>query len=197
MATITIDVKELDKLSVEFIAFPRECKGAMATAMNRAISKGKTGMSKEVQKEYAVRTQKAIKSTLSTKKASKNSLYAEITSEGKRIRAADFKYKPQTWRGKPLEVNIKKSRGFVKSTARPLMFTPYKKGTRRAGRGIYRHENGSREFSTVFTLSVPQMIKNNKVYEGISSTIKDTYEDRLYNHELPYMIRKAQERIRT
>lgn len=195
MPTITVDLKEIDRLSAEFIAFPRECRVAMADAMNRAISKGKTGIAKEVMKEYAVKTQKAVKSTLSVKKASSNNLSGEIKSEGKRVRAADFPNKAQTWRGKPLEVNIKKSNGFRPSTQKPKMFTPYKAGTRRAGKGIYRHENGSREFSTVFTLSVPQMIKNDKVYEGIGNIIEETYEDRLYNHALPAMIRRAQERI--
>lgn len=198
---ITVDIKQIDRASKEFIAFPKECKVAMVDAINRALSKGNTAIAKEVRAEYAVKTNKAVKSTLKVTKARKSNLNGEIKSEGKRLRMMDFPHKPQTFagigkQGKPFRVTIKKSAGEKQAKKRPKMFTPYKKGTRRAlqSGGIYRKLYGNK-FTPVYTLSVPQMIENEKVYKSISELMEETYYDRLYNHSLPALIAKAQAKI--
>ena len=197
MASITVDLKQVDRLSAEFLAFPKTCIGAEVNAINRAITKAKKEISNEVLKEYSPKKGKStVNKTIKVKRASRANMTGEIDSTGSRLRVADFKYKGQSFAGigkmgRPLSVTIKKE-----TVSSSHMFTPYRTGSKRTGaRGVYTHKKGSKSFEPKYTVAVPQMISNDKVYERIAKMMKEHYEDRLFNHELPYMIKAAQARI--
>lgn len=200
MPTIVVDLKQIDKLSVEFIAFPTELKRAVRNSINQALNSGQKAIAVEVKKEYAIRTQRAARSKIKLKRATLSNLNGELEVTDKRIQAKEFSHNAQKFggigrTGTPLKLEIKKGQ---KISSRH-MFMPYKTGStaQPRGRGIYLHNEipiKGMQFDPVFTISVPQMVRNDEVYDGISKEMEKTYyKQHEYWHDR--LIREAQARI--
>lgn len=183
---IEIDATKLKNLKAALTVLPQDAHAAMANTLNRATTKLVTYIHEEVSKEYAVK-RVGIKKTLNIKRASVGSLTAEVKSVDRRLKVSGF---PFTARGKQRIASVKiKNGGYVASSSNPPLFVGRANKTS-GSREVWTREAGQRQISFAYTLSIPQMISNDKVYDVISQKTSDFIEER-FQHELEQRIQRV------
>lgn len=181
MANIIIDTDELEKAMNKFPAFPKQAHGAMNASLNRTISRVVTNITKEVAVDYAVKRGQ-VKKTIGVKKSNESTLRAEATVTDKRIKMGSFKFKYEHNRYRsPVSVKIKNSGGYVRSTSKPALF--------QARNQIYHRTPNDPKYKIgwAFTLSIPQMVSNDEVYDRIADDAHKFLLER-FEIELKYRI---------
>lgn len=182
---IYCDTSDLSKLlkKVEDILSPQSTHAAMASALNRTLTFVGAETKRQVQAEYAVT--KSISKSVKMKKAKANHLVAEAMYTGKPIPLFVFKHSaPQNRYRSPVTVTIKKSNGAQTHTgSNPAMFKSY------SGKKVSIRAAGQKNIKTAYTLSIPQMVSSDDVYDVIAKKAEEKLYERL-EHELKWRMSK-------
>lgn len=182
MAVIEVDTSDLGELIKGLEKFPSITRPAMASALNRTLNFISAETKRQVQGEYAVT--KSIDKSLKKTRATVNNLTAIATYTDKPIPMFVFKHTVAKNRFRsPISITIKKSNG--KQThdgSNPALFRGY-------GKKIMRRDSGQKNIRTAYTVSIPQMVANDDVYNVIAKKAHDYLYKRL-QHELAYRISK-------
>lgn len=186
MPQIIIETDDVQRAMRKFPAFPREAHAAMNSALNRSISRVVTNITKEVAVDYAVKRGQ-IKKTIGVKRSRISTLEAEAEVTDRRIKMGSFQFKYEKNRYRsPVSVKIKNTNGFVKSTSRPALFQA-------KGQIYHRTPNDKYPIGWAFTLSIPQMVANDDVYERISEDANQFLHER-FEHELNFRLQRLLQR---
>lgn len=183
--TIYCDAGDMRKKikSVEKALTGQSVHAAMASALNRTITFVGSETKRQVQGEYAVT--KSINKALSMEKATRSKLIAAANYKDKPIPMFVFKHKvPANQFRSPISITIKKANGMQTHTgSNPALFKAY------GGKKIIRRDAGQRNLKTAYTLSIPQMVASDEVYDEIAKKAEVKLQERI-NHELEWRISK-------
>lgn len=187
--TYTVDASDLLKKTERLAKFPLKTRRAMANALNRGLNRVSTNVVKEVAKEYDV-VQGQVKKTITRRRANTSNLLAEAIVSDKRLKLGSFKFRyKRNQQRSPVSVRVKKSNGFTTSNSTPALFAGRSKATGRVE--IFRRDpSGQFDIEYPFTLSIPQMVENDKVYQAIAEDAADFIQKR-FEHELEHQLRKT------
>lgn len=193
MPKVVVETKALERLSAEMVLFPKECRAAMSSALNRTLNRVTTNISKEVAVDYAVKRGQ-IKKTISTKKSKRSTLQAEAIVTDKPIKMGSFRFKVLDDKYRtPVSVKIKNTNGFVKSSSQPPIFAGMSRATGK--KELFHRTPGDKyKISYGFTLSIPQMVANEDVYNRIREDAEEYLEQR-YEHEIEYRLNKLASKL--
>lgn len=181
MSNIYVDTSDLEKLMKKFDGFPDQVRSSLNNTLNRTINRVKTNTQKEVKKEYAVN--RSIKKVMYDKRSKLSTLTAEVGVTDTRIKMGDFKFSAaQNSQRSPITVTIKKSNGAVTSTAQPPLFMGKNQ--------IYHRTPNDPKYKVgwAFTLSIPQMVSNEEVYQRIADDAHDFMLKR-FEQDITYRIK--------
>lgn len=157
------DTSDLDKMIEEFrkTMTEDECRAALSKALNKTLDFVGAETKRQVQGEYYVT--KSLQKSVQKKKATRADLSAEAIYTGKPIPLFVFKHTaPQNAFRSPVTVTVKRSNGPQTHTgSNPAMFRAY-------GRKIKLRQPGERNIHGAYTLSIPQMVSSDAVYEEIA-----------------------------
>lgn len=183
--TIYCDTSNLRKLIKEFESelSPQSIHAAMANALNRTLTFISAETKRQVQQEYAVT--KSIDKSVKKQKATRSDLTAVAMYTGKPIPLFVFKNTaPRNKYRSPVSVLIKKSNGMQTHTgSNPAMFKAY------GGKKVILRDSGQKNLRTAYTLSIPQMVSNDSVYDEIAKKAEAKLYERL-KHELEWRLSK-------
>lgn len=176
MAYITVDLTDINKMVEGLNASPQMIKQATASALNRTLEFIGAETKRQVQAEYAVT--KSIQKSLTKKKATQSDLTAEAIYTDKSIPMFVFKHTvAQNQYRSPITITIKKSNGTqTHNSSNPALFRGY-------GKKIMRRDGGEKNIRTAYTLSIPQMVASDEVYDVIADKAKEYFYKRL-EHEI-------------
>lgn len=185
---IYIDTKELKKIAIELSKFPNTIKKATIPALNRTLDHVVAKTAKEVSSNYSVK-QKDVKTTMKKHKASGSDLHAYVESSGKSIALQKFPHTPTKYskKAKAVKVSVIKSKGKVEIGGNPKSFVQQMTNTT----GIWRRKNRSRKSVVLLrSLSIPQMISNDKVIKNVQQSANEMLQKRI-EHEVNRQLEKA------
>ena len=154
--TVTVDDSQLKKLE----DLPEVGKKAMSTALNKTLNRVVRTTTEEVNAEYSP-LRRGVKSAMTLKRANWNKLEAEAIFTGRQIKASGFSRRiPKNRYRAPVALKVKKN--FVTSSGNPvIMFGGH-------GREVFRRRMGTDKVETAYTLSIPQMVSNEVVYQRVA-----------------------------
>lgn len=198
--TINIDTKPIDRISKELTGFEKEVGQATYLALNRTTEYVATQIGKIVPKSYQIKSSD-VKSSLKKNLASKTNLTASVESSGHTLSFAHFPFTPKTPRKtkrsifeSAVMVTIKKGqkvlsrKGFVMSTGA--------KSEEKVQYNVFKRLGKSRfPIAPIRTLSIPQMITNEKVGEQVQQLAQVKLEERL-DHEITRLMTSMDKNIR-
>lgn len=200
---IIIDTKQIERLAIELKDFEGEVAAATASALNRTIDYTITQVGRIVPKEYAIKASE-VKASFKggIKRPSSNSLEASITSTGHTLSLAHFPHSPMAPPAKKrkyaVKATIKRAGGRkpINTDPKPFVATTGAKSADKVQFNIFRRLGEKRLPITVIrTLSVPQMITNEKVAEAIQKAANEKMVERL-EHEIIYRMTSIGKKIR-
>ena len=181
---IYCDTSDVEKLMKDMQAFlsPQTIHAAMASALNRTLTFVSAETKRQVKAEYAVT--KSLDKSVEKKKATRSDLTAEARYTGKPLPLFIFKNTaPANAYRSPVSVLVKKSNGMqTHSGSNPAMFKAY-------GNKIKLRDSGQRNIRGAYTVSIPQMVASDEVYEVIAKKAEEKLYERLH-HELEWRISK-------
>lgn len=182
---LKIDDSELKKAVSKLGNFPKEMPKAAASAINRTLTFTRKRVNQEVRKTYNIKAGDVNK-TLEIHKASASNLTAYIISKGKRLTLGRFGRNTGSWRkGKPVKVKVKKD-GVKTVNTNPTAFIAGLTGNSH----IVKRKGASRyPIEVLHTLSVPQMISNEKVSDKVQEEAREKLQERI-DHEVKYRLGK-------
>ncbi|WP_260288454.1 phage tail protein [Peribacillus aracenensis] len=175
--SVSLDERMLKDVQDKLGAFSKKAPNAISSSLNRAVTNVASNVSKEVRKEYNIKSAD-IKNTLSKTRASRSNLSAIVESRGELIPLDKFKVSPRTVqpkRKKPIKVGVKK--GGVK----PLLhsFVSDVNGIK-----VFERKGKARlPVKKLFGPSIPQMLKNEDIRKNIDREGSETFNRRL-DHEI-------------
>lgn len=179
------DTSDLEKniREVEKVLTGRSIHAAMASALNRTLTFVGAETKRQVQSEYAVK--KSINKALSMKKATRVRLSAEANYQDKPLPLFVFKHSiPANKYRSPVQVTIKKGGGKkVGYSDGKAVFGAY------GNRKIERRDLTKRNLRTAYTVSIPQMVANESVYDDIAKKAEKKLIER-FNHEIEWRMSK-------
>lgn len=187
---ITVDTKQLDRLTFELKGFEKEVGMAAYHALNRTIDYVITQVGRIVPKEYAIKA-KEVKESFKggIKRPTKTDLTASITSIGHTLSLAHFPHSPQAppakRRNYKVKATIKRgSRQTINTDPKPFVGPTGALSPDKTQYNIFRRLGPERlPITVVRTLSIPQMISNEKVAEQIQKAAQEKFDERL-EHEI-------------
>lgn len=156
---------------------------AIASALNRTITFVGAETKRQVQSEYAIT--KSINKSLSMEKATRSKLVASANFKDKPVPMFVFKHKvaANQYRS-PIAITIKKSNGMqTHNGSNPALFKAY------GGTKIIRRDFGQKNLKTAYSLSIPQMVSSDEVYDEIAKKAEEKLQERI-NHELEWRMSK-------
>ena len=163
---IDIDVDGIDAAQLMLGKQPNAIKRAMSSSINRALTAGRTALSKGIRSEYNIKAG-TIKGATKSEKATAASGKGVITVTGRPMDLMEFK--PTIIRKGMVSVRIKKTR---KSLPRSFFVDIGKKG-------IFHRVTTSRlPIEKEFTLSVAQMAGNVNVIDTVEDRMQRVFNDR-------------------
>lgn len=187
-----IDSKGISSIKIDMQNIAKQIPGATASALNRTLSYTATRTVKEVTNEYAIKST-TVKNSMKRVRARKNYLYAYISSTGPTISLGKFKHTPTKYnkRAKSVKVKVKKSGGYKEIKTSPKAFVQTIYG---GEPDIYKRK-GNRRFPVIKlkSLSIPQMISNEKIMKNIQEASAQKLEERV-QHEIEWRLNKAASR---
>lgn len=183
MAQIYVDADEMKELSKKLQICPREVYAATVSALNRTLTFVSAETKRQVQKEYAVT--KSIDKSVKKTKATRSNLTAIAEYTDKPIPMFVFKHSvARNQFRSPVSITIKKSNGKqVHNGSNPAMFRGY-------GKKIMLREDGEKNIRTAYTVSIPQMVASDEVYDEIAEKAKE-YLIKRFEHEVDYRFKKV------
>ena len=188
-ANIIVDTKQVKRVAIELQKLPGQIPKATAQAMNRAIDHIYTQTSMEVRKDYVIKAAD-VKTTLRKIKATQVRLGGAVVSTGRTLTLYHhFKVSPtnpKKGQQYELKATIKKGRPeIVKTEPKPFI------ATANNAKQVMRRVGKSRKPVTVLrSLSVPQMISNEKIMRNIQESGQKMLEKRI-EHEINRRLKKA------
>jgi hypothetical protein len=201
---IFVDTKQLDRLSIQFKSLGNEMPAAAASALNRTLDFVVTRIGRIVPQEYAIKTGE-VKETMSKRKASKTSLDASITSKGHTLSFAHFPHSPETpvialtlgasHEKARVKVKIKKSKGRVTSKTGFIAKTGAKSVDKIPYNVFHRLTKNRLPIAPIRTLSVPQMIGNEKMEPEIQEAAQKKLAERI-EHEIDWRLNNVKKQIK-
>ncbi len=195
MIEISIDAPDIADIKAKLGQFPKRAHVVRYRAINRTLSSTKTDIAKQASLRYIIK-QKTVKDSLSSIKATSRNPTAFIKSKGTPIPLKDFNVSPlrpvkRLKRG-VYSPKIYKSKVLKNSTLTgvPRMFVAKGQVLQRPV-GATREENRNVRNWLRLALSVPQMIKNEEVYNEIKVRSIQKLRQRV-DHEIEYELRRLQ-----
>lgn len=188
-ANLYIDTRGLSSIRIDLQKVAKQIPGATASALNRTLDFTTTKTIKEVTNEYTVKS-KTVRATIKKVRARGNSLYAYMSSRGPTIPLGKFQHTPRNYskKAKSVKVKIKKSSGFKVIKTNPKAFVQKIYGSES---DIYMRKGNSRfPVIKLKSLSVPQMIANEKIIKSVQETAEKKLLERI-NHEIEWRLNKA------
>ncbi|WJZ69991.1 hypothetical protein PVP_XSN000012 [Vibrio phage PVP-XSN] len=179
---VRLNAKQIERAELLLRNIPGWANKVMARVLNRSTQTARASMVSEVREEYTAKA-KAIRNTISIKKASSSRPEAVVESVGSPLPLRDFKVNPRTQNGRrrtPIRVSVKKGNSHSFGSAFVL----------RTGGSINVFERvGKRRLPIrkMFGPSVPQMIGNESVINRIAVRTESTAEKRL-DHEIDRLL---------
>lgn len=193
MIVSNIEVPNIDEIEKRLGQFKAKAPQALYRAINNAVDKAFTEDKKAASEKYNV-AQKNVAPTLRKAKASKANLKGAVISTGERIPLYDFKHKD----GDPISVAVKKGNSMKPLSGDPKAFIATmknghigifeRKGTLQKGRktrrpGVQRTVNKHNErIKQLHSLSVPQMLKDEKMMKQVEKAAMNRLHERLEHH---------------
>ena len=182
--TVYIEAKDIGKLmdKARNVLTGQNMHAAMASALNRTLTYISAETKRQVKGEYAVT--KSIDKALTKEKATRSKLQAVAKYTDKPIPMYVFKYRAANnpYRS-PVSVTIKKSNGMkTHDGSNPALFKAY-------GKKIMRREAGQKNIRTAYTLSIPQMVSSEEVYDVIGQKA-EVYLYKRLEHEIEWRMSK-------
>ena len=187
MATKVVycDTSDLEKSikDVEKVLTGRSVHAAMASALNRTLTFVGSETKRQVQSEYAVT--KSINKSLSMEKATANRLKAAANYADKPLPLYVFKHKiPANQYRSPVSVTIKKGGGKTVGVSEgKAVFGAY------GNKKIVRRDLAQKNLKTAYTVSIPQMVASDEVYDVIAKKAEEKLVER-FNHEIEWRMSK-------
>lgn len=182
---LKIDTKEMEKALKKLSMFPKEMNKATSAAINRTLSFANKRMKQEVRKEYAIKSGE-IQSTINIKRAKPSNLTGIVISSGSRLTLGRFSKNAGNWtKNKPVKVKVKKT-GTKKVNTDPKAFVANLNGNnhivKRVGKERY-------PIKVLRTVSVPQMLSNEKVNTKVMDEAQEKLQERV-EYEINYRMGK-------
>ena len=175
---IEIDSRDLEILKASLEKYPKEALRALPNALNRGAIRARKLMAQEARKHYNI-TSAEVKNTIDIEKASPSKLEAKAISEDKMLKLSNFKfsYDNASTVRTPVTVAVKRGGKKLISSQPPVFY----------GKGdlFHRASATDRRVRLAMTLSIPQMISNEEVFQQIQREGNEYVHERLI-HELEY-----------
>ena len=180
MGTINIEVdsRDVEILKASLAKYPKESRIALVNALNRGVIRARKLMAQEAVRNYNIKSAE-VKNTIEIERASTSKVEAKATSEDKMLKLSKFKYSydnAETVRT-PVRVAVKKGGKKLISSQPPVFY----------GKGdlFHRASATDQRVRMAMTLSIPQMISNEEVFQQIQEEGNQYVHERLI-HELEY-----------
>lgn len=175
---ITVDSRDLEILKASLLKYPKETRIALSNALNRGGIRARKLMAQEAIKHYNIKSAE-VKNTIKLEKASPTRLEAKAISEDKLLKLSNFKFSYDNASTVRTPVRVAVKRGGKKLiTSQPPVF--YGKGDL-----FHRASATDQRVRMAMTLSIPQMISNEEVFQQIQLEGNQYVHERLM-HELEY-----------
>ncbi len=183
---IFVDTKQINQVTIGLKSLEKQMPGAAASAINRTVDYVNTKLARIVVAEYAIKASD-VKGTIKKNKASKSNLSASLTSRGHTLSMSHFPFTPkQPGIRKAVKVKIKKNSGMKAINTDPKAFVQKMKNSL----NVYKRVGKERKPVVVLrTISVPQMISNEKVEQAIQQEAGKKLVERI-EHEIEYRLNK-------
>lgn len=193
---ITVDTKQIDRLTMELKGFEKEVGESTYHALKRTVDFVATQIGRIVRQHYTIKASD-IKDTLIKNYPSKKDLSASVESKGHTLSFYHFthspKTRPATKKKYKVKVTIKRDSGSQEVNTDPKPFIATLDG---GIDHIVKREGTERKPIVVLrTLSVPQMITNENVGEEIQKAAMEKFNERL-EHEIIRNMTSIQKNIR-
>jgi hypothetical protein len=186
VSRITIDVSALDDVAKKLKGFEKEVPQAIQQAINRTISHVETRAGRVVTKHYNIKT-KEVKDSMTSRKASRGSLYAFVRIRGKRFTLARFLPSGLKSTSKIAKVKIKKGAGYKRVGGDPQAFVQKVSGNSQ----VMRREGRSRyPVDVMRTIATAQMVGNVDVKNTIQKDANAMLAKRV-EHEIERRLRRT------
>lgn len=195
-ANIYVDTKALKTIRISLDTLQKQIPGATASALNRTLSYAYMQIGREVSKEYAISASK-VKKTLRKHSASKSRLNAYISSVGRTLSLGSFPFSPkQPGTKRQVKVKIKRQEGSKSVRTNPKVFIQ-RTGGADTPMNVFRRLGSKRLPITVLrSLSVPQMIGEEKTMNRIQELTSKKLQERV-NHEIQWRLDKAAGKVKS
>lgn len=201
--TVRIDTSQLDRLTNELKGFEKEVAEGARLALNRSIDYTITQTARFVTLNYSIKSADVKKSfDGGIKKPSRSDLTATITSKGHTLSFAHFPYTPKNNKrakksifSSMVMVNIIKSKGKVVSRKGFVASTGATSQDKTQFNVFKRLGKARLPIAPIRTLSVPQMITNEKVGPLIQKAAQEKFDERL-EHEIIRAMTKIERNVR-
>lgn len=156
----------------------RQMHAALANALNRTLTFVGAETKRQVRSAYTVKSSSVAKA-LTKKKATRSMLIAEANYKDRPLPLYVFKHRiPNNQNRTPVSVTIKKGQGKqVEFSGGQVLFGAYGKTK------IMRRDLTEKKIQTAYTVSVPQMVENEKVYDEIVKKAEAKLQERV-DHEI-------------
>ncbi len=200
-----IEMEGADEIIKRLKELREKAPQALCRAINDAVGKTFTEEKRAVSKRYNI-AQKNVAPTLEKVKASRSRLKGAVISKGERISLYDFKHKE----GETISVSVKKGGSQKQLDGNPRAFIA-KMDNGHMGimerKGVYKNKIKRRKMGKVKkghpaindhnerikqlnSLSVPQMLKDEKLLGEIEEVAREKLYERL-DHHIDYILGKG------
>lgn len=194
---ISFDLKSLNNLVIGLNGFEREMPNAAYSAVKRTLSHVRTSIGRLVPQEYQIKTTD-VKNAVSNPNVQRGQITkASLLVKGRTLSFAHFKFTPRMSKTKrKVKVKIKRQDGYKPVETNPLPFVA-STGAASADKiqnNVFRRLGKERLPIVVLrTLSVPQMVGNEKIAEQIQQIATEKLDERI-THEIEYRLDKIKKR---
>lgn len=192
------DETRLKSLRELLSSVPKGIEKATMRAVNRALSSGKTQISRDVRKAFTVRSD-AISETVKERKATLTNLSGELSSKGRSLPLRAFKHTPtdaSTTGGnrKPVRVTVKKGQSFDLQRGFKWKGHIFERNENAPRTRVYQDRRNGRKrlgapIEKKFDRAVPQMIEEVAV-QSVQAKMQDVMQKRL-DHEARQLLKGA------
>ncbi len=179
---IKYNKKQFERIEKLLQDIPHGVEVAAYRAINRAVTAGRTALSKEIRKRYTISAAK-VKSTVKLTKAHVGSLQGAVESIGQPVAVMHFKHSPNR---DTTGANRKQIRVSVMKGGGGPLLTGFQ-SSRLADNVFIRPGKGS-QIKRAFGPSVPQMAENHGAAAAIQDRMQEVMEQRL-DHEVQQVLK--------
>lgn len=187
--------KKLSQAVFTFNGMAKQIPKPIVNALNKTADHIRVLASKEVAKHYTIKQRDAKSMTRVFPRAHIGSFHAAVRAESRLLTPYHFKYTPTTG------ITTKSGTGWKNSYLRPTTTVTIKKGNKqslrhafvaviRGTRNVYARKEGGKKIVSLRSVSLPQMIANEKVSSEIYKDVTEFYEKK-FMQEFNFVAEKA------